>query len=68
MALAGPLSCEREIVQLLAEANSGRQFFSRLGISIKTVQTHRTKIARKLGAKSRVDIVRYAMRNGLAMP
>jgi len=66
---AGPLtSREREVVQLLAEGNSGRQIASHLGISIKTVQTHRTKIARKLGAKSRVDIVRYAMRNGLAMP
>jgi DNA-binding NarL/FixJ family response regulator len=68
-AFAGPLtSREQEIVQLLAGGNSGRQIASHLGISIKTVQTHRTKIARKLGVKSKVDIVRYAMRNGLVMP
>jgi DNA-binding NarL/FixJ family response regulator len=68
-AFAGPLtSREREIVQLLAEGNSGNQIASRLGITIKTVGSHRTHIARKLGVKSRVDIVRYAMRNGLMMP
>jgi DNA-binding NarL/FixJ family response regulator len=68
-AFAGPLtSREREIVQLLARGNSGNQIASRLGISTKTVETHRDKIARKLGVKSRVDIVRFAMRNGLVMP
>jgi DNA-binding NarL/FixJ family response regulator len=68
-AFTGPLtSREQEIIQLVAEGNSGKQIASRLGISIKTVETHRAKIARKLGVKSRVDIVRYAMRNGLVMP
>jgi DNA-binding NarL/FixJ family response regulator len=68
-AFAGPLtSREREILLLLAEGNSGRQIASRLGISTKTVETHRSKIARKIGVKSRVDVVRYAMRNGLVMP
>jgi DNA-binding NarL/FixJ family response regulator len=67
--IAGSLtSREQEIVQLVAEGNSAKQIASRLGISTKTVETHRSKIARKLGVKSRVDIVRYAMRNGLVMP
>jgi DNA-binding NarL/FixJ family response regulator len=68
-AFAGPLtSRERKILQLLAEGKSGRQIASRLGISTKTVETHRNKIAHKLGVKSRVDIVRFAIRNGLVMP
>jgi DNA-binding NarL/FixJ family response regulator len=68
-AFAGLLTArEQEIIQLVAEGNSAKQIASHLGISIKTVDTHRSKIARKLGVKSRVDIVRYAMRNGLVMP
>jgi len=68
-AFAGLLTTrEQEIIQLVAEGNSAKQIASRLGISTKTVESHRSKIARKLGVKSRVDIVRYAMRNGLVMP
>jgi DNA-binding CsgD family transcriptional regulator len=52
----------------LAEGNSGDQIASRLSITIKTVGSHRTHLTRKLGVKSRVDIVRSAMRNGPMMP
>ena len=57
---------EREIVQLLAEGKSNKKISSMLGISVKTVEAHRAAIMRKIGAKSVVDIVRYAVRNKIA--
>ena len=65
-ALADPLTArEREIVQLLAEGKSNKQIANMLSISLKTVESHRASIMRKLDAHSVVDIVRYAMRNKL---
>jgi DNA-binding NarL/FixJ family response regulator len=57
---------EREIIQLLAEGASNKRISMMLGISIKTVGTHRAAIMRKLDARSVVDIVRYAVRNRIA--
>lgn len=57
---------EREIVQLLAEGLSNKEVATRLDISIKTVETHRSTVMRKLDAHSVVDLVRYALRNNLA--
>jgi DNA-binding NarL/FixJ family response regulator len=59
---------EREIVQLLAEGNSSKKISTVLGISVKTVDTHRATIMRKLGAHSIVDVVHYAIRNNLVQP
>ena len=59
---------EREIVQLLAEAKSNKEVSTLLGISVKTVQTHRATIMRKLGINSIVDLVHYAIRNNLVSP
>jgi DNA-binding NarL/FixJ family response regulator len=59
---------EREIVQLLAEGNSNKKISAALGISLKTVETHRAMIMRKLGIKSITELVRYAMRNSLIPP
>jgi DNA-binding NarL/FixJ family response regulator len=59
---------EREIVQLLAESKSNKEVSTILGISVKTVQTHRAKIMRKLGINSIVELVRYAVRNNLISP
>lgn len=56
---------QREIVQLLAEGNSSKKISAILGISVKTVDTHRATIMRRLDAHSIVDIVRYAIRNSL---
>jgi len=56
---------EREILQLLAEGKSNKQIATSLAISLKTVETHRAAIMRKLDAHSVVDIVRYAVRNKL---
>ena len=56
---------EREIAQLLAEGKSNKQIATLLDISLKTVESHRAAIMRKLDAHSVVDIVRYAVRNNL---
>jgi DNA-binding NarL/FixJ family response regulator len=59
---------EREIVQLLAEARSNKEVSTILGISVKTVETHRASVMRKLGISSIVDLVHYAIRNNLVSP
>lgn len=59
---------EREIVQLLAEGKGNKAIAETLAISVKTVDGHRTSVMRKLGARSLADVVRYAIRNGLAEP
>ena len=56
-------SREREIVQLLAEGKSNKAIASALDLSVKTVETHRASIMRKLELKSFADIVRFAIRN-----
>lgn len=59
---------EREVIQLLAEGHRNKKIAQHLGISIKTVETHRTTLMRKIGVKSIVDVVRYAVRNHLTEP
>jgi DNA-binding CsgD family transcriptional regulator len=59
---------EREVLQLLAEGKSNKRVASALGISIKTTETHRASIMRKLGVNSIAELVRYALRNGVSMP
>jgi DNA-binding NarL/FixJ family response regulator len=54
---------EREIIQLLAEGKSNKEVSEILGISIKTTETHRSSIMKKLDLKSFADLVRYAVRN-----
>jgi DNA-binding NarL/FixJ family response regulator len=57
---------EREIVQLLAEGKSNKEVAVTLGISIRTAETHRRNIMRKLQFHSVAELVRYAFRNNLA--
>jgi DNA-binding NarL/FixJ family response regulator len=59
---------EREIVQLLAEGKSNKEVASALNISVKTAETHRTNIMRKLDFHSVSDLVRYAIRNKIIEP
>ncbi len=54
---------EREIVQLLAEGKSSKEVAATLGISIKTAETHRANIMRKLELHSVTELVRYAVKN-----
>jgi len=53
---------ERAIVQLLANGKSNKEAAEALGISVKTIETHRAAIMRKLGFTSIVGLVRYAVR------
>lgn len=59
---------EREIVQLIAEGRSSKQAADALGISVKTVDTHRANLMRKLGIHSVSELVRYAIRENIAAP
>jgi DNA-binding NarL/FixJ family response regulator len=59
---------EREIVQLLAEGNSNKDIARALSISVKTAETHRSNIMRKMGFGSLPELVRYAIRNKIIEP
>jgi DNA-binding NarL/FixJ family response regulator len=61
-------SREREIVQLLSEGKASKEVASLLGISVKTAETHRANIMRKLGIHSVSQLVRYAVRNQIIEP
>jgi DNA-binding NarL/FixJ family response regulator len=54
---------EREIVRLLAQSSSNKEVATALGISIRTVETHRATLMRKLGVRSVAGLVRYAIRH-----
>ena len=56
---------EREIVQLLAEGKSTKEVAVALGLSVKTAETHRSNIMRKLGLHSISELVLYAVRNNI---
>ncbi len=56
---------QREIVRLLAEGKTNKEVAAALGISVKTTETHRNNIMRKLQLRSFSDLVRYAVRHKL---
>lgn len=56
---------ELEVVKLIAEAHTNKQIAEVLGLSEKTVESHRSNILNKLGMSDRVELVRYAVRRGL---
>ena len=56
---------ERGVVQLVAQGHSNKSVASVLNISLKTVETHRASVMRKLNLASSADLVRYAIRNNL---
>lgn len=57
---------EREVVTQIASGRTTREIADALGISVKTVETHRQHIMGKLGCRKVTDIVLYAVRAGLA--
>ena len=59
---------ERQVLQGLASGSSYRTIAERMGVSIKTVETYRTRLTRKLGFTSREDLVRFAIETGLLTP
>ena len=54
---------EREVLQLVGEGKTSRQVARLIGVSLKTVETHRSNIMLKLNLHSTVDLVLYAVRN-----
>jgi DNA-binding NarL/FixJ family response regulator len=61
-------SREREILQLIAEGETTKEIAWRLGLSAKTVESHRIRLMRKLDIHETVTLVRYAIRRGLTRP
>jgi DNA-binding NarL/FixJ family response regulator len=56
---------EREIFQLVAEGRNNEAVSAILGVTVKTVESHRTAIHKKLGVHSMAELVRYAVRHGV---
>jgi DNA-binding NarL/FixJ family response regulator len=56
---------QREIVQLIAEGKSSKEVAVALDLSVKTAETHRARIMRKLHCHSVTEVVRYAIRNDI---
>jgi two-component system response regulator NreC len=61
-------SREREVLQLVAEGYTNQEIGRLLGVSVKTVQTHRAAVMEKLGLRDVTHLVRYAVRRGLVDP
>jgi DNA-binding NarL/FixJ family response regulator len=59
---------EQEIVKLIAEAHTNKSIAEILHLSEKTVESHRARVLQKLGMRDRVELVRYAIRQGLVEP
>jgi two-component system, NarL family, response regulator NreC len=61
-------SREREIVQRIAEGQTTKEIATHLGLSVKTVESHRINLRRKLDMHEAATLVRYAIRRGLITP
>jgi DNA-binding NarL/FixJ family response regulator len=61
----GLTSREREVIQLVAEGKSTKEVAVALGLSVKTADTHRSNLMRKLGVHSVSELVLYAIRNNI---
>lgn len=59
---------EREVLQLVAESHSTKDIANKLGISVKTVDNHRTNLMRKLNLHDVASLTRYALEIGLVEP
>jgi len=57
---------EREVLQLIAEGKTSKEIGERLGAALKTVETHRTNVIRKLDLHSIAELTKYAIREGLS--
>jgi DNA-binding NarL/FixJ family response regulator len=59
---------ERQLIQLVAEGQSNKEAAATLGVTVKTIESHRANIMRKLRLRSVSDLVRYAIRNQIVQP
>jgi DNA-binding NarL/FixJ family response regulator len=70
VAPAGPALTEREteVLRGLAEGQAYKEIASDMNVSVRTVETYRARVVRKLGCSTRAELVRYAVRQGLVKP
>lgn len=59
---------EAEVVKLIAQGYSNKEIAARIGLSVKTVETYKTRSFEKLGVRTRVGIVQYAAARGWLTP
>jgi DNA-binding NarL/FixJ family response regulator len=59
---------ETEVVTRIARGFGNSEIAAQLGISVKTVETYKTRIMEKMGFATRAEIVRYALAEGLLHP
>ncbi len=59
---------EREVLQLVAEGKTTKDIAALLGLSVKTIESHRTRLMEKLDIRQTAGLVRYAIRRGLIQP
>ncbi len=58
-------SREREVLVLIAEGRSNKEIADKLGIGVRTIETHRERIMRRLNIHSVAGLTKYAIANGL---
>jgi DNA-binding NarL/FixJ family response regulator len=56
---------QREVLKRIAEGRTTKEIAFDLGLSVKTVETHRAQVMDRLGIRDVAGLVRYAMRTGL---
>lgn len=56
---------EREVLRLLAQGYSNQEIATQIKVSVKTVETHRTRLSEKLGLKGRAELYRFAVESGI---
>jgi two-component system response regulator NreC len=59
---------EREVLQLLAQGHSNQEIATQIKVSVKTVETYRTRLSQKLGLKGRAELYRFAVESGILNP
>jgi DNA-binding NarL/FixJ family response regulator len=59
---------EREVLRLLAQGHSNQQIADQIRVSVKTVETYRTRLREKLGLKERAELYRFAVESGILDP
>ena len=55
---------ERQVLELVADGFTNQEVADRLFLSVKTIETHRSRLIRKLGLSTRADLIRYARESG----
>jgi DNA-binding NarL/FixJ family response regulator len=59
---------ERDVLRLLAQGHSNQQIADQIRVSVKTVETYRTRLRVKLGLKERAELYRFAVESGILEP